>query len=81
MGPGSSLEEEQLELLDAIAASMREAGGAHAQSASPKIRQAAIAALLEQLCGVPQPDRAAGRQDEAFSSWIRNNRLAPSLRT
>lgn len=74
---GNSLEEEQIELLDAIAASM----GEPAQEAPPRIRQAAITALLEQICVLPRVDRAHTGQEEAFSSWMRNNRLAPSLRT
>lgn len=80
-GNGSSLEEEQMELLDAIAASMQDTNGTQAQGVAPRIRQAAITDLLEQLCVLPQLDRLNGRQDEAFSSWMRNNRLAPSLRT
>ncbi|MGJ5817939.1 hypothetical protein [Paludibaculum fermentans] len=80
-GPGNSMEEEQMELLEAIAASMNECSAPGTYTASPKIRQMAITALLEQVCAPQQLERPAPRQDDCFSSWIRNNRLVPSLRT
>ncbi|MGC4055426.1 MAG: hypothetical protein QM757_41895 [Paludibaculum sp.] len=77
--PVTTMEEEQLELLEAIAASLNV--DTAAGNASPKIRHMAISALLEQVCAPAQTERVAVRQDEVFSSWIRNSRLVPSLRT
>lgn len=80
-GPATTMEEEQMELLEAIAASMNECSAPGAYSASPKIRHMAISALLEQVCAPPQTERPTVRQEDGFSSWMRNNRLVPSLRT
>lgn len=79
--PDNSLEEEQMELLDAIAASMGETGGPQASGTPAEIRQAAITALLEQLCAASRAERGPASQADDFSSWMRNSRLAPSLRT
>ncbi len=81
MDPGNSMEEEQMELLEAIAASMNECSAPGTYTASPKIRHMAITALLEQVCAPQQLERPPARHEDGFSSWMRNNRLVPSLRT